>query len=427
MRHFATYSRSNDCFPYNAPETFDSCNGCYAYADGKKYIDFGMGLRSVILGHAYPAVNEAVKQAIDSGVNYTRCNRYEDELRELMKSVIPCCEEVKFAKNGSDATSAAVKLARAYTGRDIVLIAEENPFISQHDWFISATEVDEGIPSGYYEGIASYSYNKLLDIEYPSELYFTTHEPEITRLEWLCNAYKPAAIILDAATVDVTREKLQYIRDLCDKYGIVMILDEVISGFRYDLGGVQKLYGVTPDLATFGKAMANGFSCSALCGKKELFDLGLRDKGNVFLLSGTYFNETTGLAAAIATIKELQDKNIPDYLNMVGVNLCEGLQQAINFHKMGEHIKFSPASRHCNPQLTFANLEIKTLFDQIVVENGVLAPYWAPSFGHGPDEIGNTVDAAYEALKVCKKAMDEGNVKDLLINGHCEKPVFRRT
>jgi len=411
MNNYATYSRSSDCFPANAPEVFDYCEGCYTFANGKKYIDWGMGLRSVILGHAYPAVNDAVHKAIDKGVNFTRCNPYEEELRELMKSLIPCAEQVKFGKNGSDVTSTAVKLARAYTGKHYVLVAQENPFISQHDWFIQTTKTDGGVLYSRYTGV--YSYDDMAINGTPID-------------DVLTNNTDVAAIVLDPATVDITREKLQYIRDLCDKYGIIMILDEVISGFRYDLHGVQGLYGVMPDLATFAKAMGNGYSISALCGKQDIMKLGDREYGNVFLLSGTYFSETTGLAAAIATIKEMQEKNVNEYIKLSGYEFCFELKELIEKHDMQNHIKFTLASRPYNLQLSFSSMELKTLFDQCMVENGILMPYIAPSFSHTNEDIDKTIEVAEYALNTCRKALDAGNVNELLINGHSEKPVFRR-
>jgi glutamate-1-semialdehyde 2,1-aminomutase len=205
-RHFATYSRSSDCFPTNCPEIFTHAKGCHATADdGREFIDWGMGLRAALLGYCYPEVDEAVKKAIDKGVCFTRSNPYEGELREIITQELKLGEVCKFGKNGSDATHAACKLARAYTGRDIILIAEENPFISTADFFIGSTVVNGGIPWEDPETVEKYSYNKLLDISYPRSRCFDSNEkPKTTELEWTCNAFKPAAIILDPATVDIT-------------------------------------------------------------------------------------------------------------------------------------------------------------------------------------------------------------------------------
>jgi glutamate-1-semialdehyde 2,1-aminomutase len=342
-----------------------------------------------------------------------------------MKAIIPCCEEVKFGKNGSDATHCACKLARSYTGRDTIFIATENPFISTADFFIGTTLVNDGIP--FDETICKYSYNTMLGITYSRNKYFSLNEkPEITELEWMCDAFKPAAIFLDPSTVDVTKEKLQYIRYLCDKYNCLMMLDEVISGFRYNISGVQGLYGVIPDLASFSKGMGNGDAISAICGRKEIIDLTLRDYGNVFGMSGTFFANASDIAAAISTIKEVQDKNVPAYINHIGAGLCGGLQQAIDSQGMSNEIKFTPASRPCNPQLSFSNMELKTLFDQEMINQGILMPYIAPSLSHTDKEVLQTIKAAEKALVTCRKAINNDCVKESLLGGHCIKPVFRR-
>ncbi len=413
-----TYSRSNDCFPDNAPEYLVKGNGCHVWDNnGKKYTDWGMSLRSVILGYCYPAVDNAVKNAIDNGIGFTRPSMYEMELAELMHDLIPCCEMVKFGKNGSDATHAAVKISRAFTGRDIVLIAKENPFISTADFFIETTALNDGC---FVSGkTLQYSYN---------DMDFDKFDLD-----------KVACIILDVSTVDGTKEKLQYIREICDKHGIIFVMDEVISGFRYDLRGVQGLYGVTPDLATFGKGMANGYSISALCGKKNIMRLGDREYGNVFLLSGTYFSETTGYSAALATINELQTVkynnygnylSVNDRLNQIGRFLKYGIDGLINKYGLQEHIKIKVHGKKeydgANPSMSFSSMELKTLFDQVMTECGVLMPYIAPCLSHSDNDIEHTINSAENALSVCRQALDKENVKELLISGHCEKPVFRR-
>jgi glutamate-1-semialdehyde 2,1-aminomutase len=385
-----------------------------------------MALRSIILGYCYPAVDEAVKKAIDKGISFTRSNPYEEELKELLKAIIPCAEETKFGKNGSDCVSAAVKLARAYTGNDIVLIAEECPFHAQQNWFIGTTPVYGGIPYCEHEFIKKYSYNK----------------PNFGLVENHIHLDEVAAIILDPSTVDVSKEKLQYIRDLCDKYGIIMIIDEVISGFRYSLNGVQGLYGVIPDLCTLGKAMGNGYSISALCGKKELFDLGLRGKGNVFLLSGTYFSETTGLAASIATIKELMewhefdlvgDSMKPsiisahDRLHATGNAIIAWTKEYINNYGLSAYV--SIGGYPTCPMMKWNDLHLKTIFDWKMIEQGILMPYIAPSLSHSKEDIYRTISAIDDAMDYVKYALtgDLDKFIDENCGGHVLKPVFRKS
>lgn len=444
------YSKSMDLFPANAPRYILSAKGCILHStDGREFIDWGMNVRSVILGYAFREIDDNVIDAVRRGIGYTRPSIHEAALAELMCDIIPSAEMVKFGKSGSDATSAAVKLARAYTGRELVLVAKENPFISQHDWFIGKTPVYDGIITSDEYGtlIANeYSYDNLFVKDYPKSFHFDishifakpyeniekSTSDDITELEFHCaNRYnKPAAIILDPSTVDITKEKLQYIRDICNKYGVVMIMDEIISGFRYGTKGVQGMFGITPDLSTFGKSMGNGYSISALCGKREIMELGDRDKGNVFLLSGTYFGETTGLAAATATINYLQKHPVTEYIKSIGSILCAKLKDTIAYHDMGDFVSVNDTFPQ-NPSIVWKDIKLKTLFDQFMVERGILMPYIAPSYSHTPEHIANTACAADYALGRLRAytslGIDDKRISEALMNGHCEKPVFRRT
>jgi glutamate-1-semialdehyde 2,1-aminomutase len=409
-----TYSKGNDCFPANAPEYLVSGDGCYVVDNkGKRYIDWGMGLRSVILGHSYEKVNHAVIEAVMEGTNFCRPTLYEKRLAELLIKIVPCAEMVKFGKSGSDVTSAAIRLARAYTGRNIILVARENPFISQHDWFIGTTPTNGGIP--YDDNVKHFSFETLTSYSW---------EASINNLYQWSNI---AAIVLDPATINISTGKLGYLRQICDRYGVVMILDEVISGFRYDLHGIQGLYGITPDLATFGKAMANGYSVSALCGKKDIMQLGDRKYGNVFLLSGTYNAETPALAAAIVTIEEIANPylKVNDHINRVGYLLSDGIKEKIRHYDLGDYIRVNDYN-WSNPSLCFSNMTYKTIFDQSMVECGVLMPYIAPSYSHKEHEINNTICAVDYSLMILEKAIKSGRLSEYLMNGWVEKPVFRR-
>ncbi|MFA5307639.1 MAG: aminotransferase class III-fold pyridoxal phosphate-dependent enzyme [Candidatus Babeliales bacterium] len=425
MKHYATYSRSQDCFPENAPDTFISGKGCHVTAeDGREFIDWGMGLRAVLLGYCYPAVDEAAKKAIDKGVCFTRSSPYENELREIITQELKLGEECKFGKNGSDATHAAVKLARAYTERDIVLIAEENPFISTADFFIGTTPVNDGIPrdSIQHAYVDTYTYSNMQYGAFPLEQYLR------------CNHERVAAIILDPATVDITKEKLQYIRDLCDKYGIIMILDETISGFRYDIRGVQGLYGIKPDLACYGKGVANGYAVSIITGRKELFDLGLRGKGNVFLLSGTYFSNTPDLAAAIACIDVLKTWKNSDFeqtaherLNSTGNVLITFINDLAGRYGLKKHVSID-GFPSC-PMMHWKDIRLKTIFDWQMIENSVLMPYIAPCLSHNTNDVLETLSAVDYSFNLVKSALEYEDL-DKFIEKNCgnwvEKPVFRK-
>jgi len=253
-----TYAKGDDQFPEEAPGFITRGEGSHVWdVDGNEFIEYGSGLRSVTLGHAYPDVVEAALEAMRLGSNFARPAPIEVEMAERFLALVPTAEMVKFAKNGSDVTTAAVKLARAYTGRDLVAVCAEHPFFSTDDWFIGTTPMDAGIPPAIAAQTLKFHYN---DVESVSRV-FAEHPGRI------------ACIVMEAATsVEPKDGFLQKVIDICHANGAVFILDEMITGFRWHLSGAQTLYGIKPDLSTFGKGIANGFALSVLAGRRERRD-----------------------------------------------------------------------------------------------------------------------------------------------------------
>jgi len=289
-----TYSRGDDQFPENAPVAIIHGKGCEVKgSNGKTYFDMGMGLRSVSIGHGNRKQNKFIYSKTLNGNNFTRPNLEELFLAEKLNEVIPCAEMVKFAKNGSDVTTGAVKLARAYTGKRHVLRCANNPFFSVDDWFIGDTPMDRGVPSEISSLTSQFEYG---DIEKLFKLRAEIGD------DIACVILEPFGF----ENFDI--EYLKALRAFCTANQIVLIFDEVISGFRYHLKGAQFLAGVTPDLATFGKALGNGFPISALCGKKEIMEIGGIDhiEDRVFLLSTTFGSERSGLAAGLWTLSQME-------------------------------------------------------------------------------------------------------------------------
>src|SRR5580700_6363883 len=286
-----TYAKGDDQYPEEFPAFITRGKGCHVWdADGNEFIEYGMGLRSVTLGHAFEPVVEAAYRQMQLGANFTRPAKIEVELAEAMLEVIDGAEMVKFAKNGSDVTTAAVKLARAYTGRDLIAICGDQPFFSTDDWFIGTTEMNAGVPRAIAGLTLKFRYN---DLESMREL-FDQHPGRI------------ACVVMEAeAATPPAQGYLAQVKELCESRGAVLIFDEMITGFRWHLRGAQKFHGVTPHLSTFGKAMANGFALAALMGKREIMQLGglEHDQPRVFLLSTTHGAETHALAASLETIK----------------------------------------------------------------------------------------------------------------------------
>lgn len=375
-----------------------------------------MSLGTVILGHAYEPVLEAVRREIDRGVNFCRPSIIEGELAELLVDIIPSAEMVKFGKNGSDAVTAAVKLARAYTGRKYVVRCQEDAFNSIHDWFIGSTILTRGVPEEVQALTLKFRYNDLnncqeLFDQYPGQI---------------------ACFILEPLSFDAPRDGfLEKLKSMCEKNGALLIFDEVVSGFRFALGGAQEFVGVVPHLSAFGKAMANGFSTSALVGQREFMRIGGidHDQERVFLLSTTHGGETHSLAAAIATIKEIQKFNLIDHFWKVGQSLMDGIGAAAK--EVGAERFVNLQGFSVKPAISFndesgrTSMTARTLFMQETVARGLLMPYVVPSYAHKEENLEFSLECIRDALAVMKRAAEESGMKSALV-GEPVRPVFRK-
>jgi len=411
-----TNAKGDDQYPEDAPGFIARGLGSHVWdIDGNEFIEYGMGLRAVTLGHAYPPVIAAAAAEMQNGVNFNRPSPIELRCAEQLMRCVPNHDCVKFTKDGSAATSAAVKLARAHTGRTLVAICVDQPFFSSEDWFIGTTAVNAGVPRQIRDLTVGFRYN---DLDSLREL-FRARPGEI------------AAIILEPSrTEEPLPGYLAGVQALCRDEGVVMILDEMITGFRFAIGGAQSVYGITPDLATFGKAMANGFALSALVGRRELMELGglHHERERVFLLSTTHGAETHGMAAGIATMQEYLDKPVIETLYARGERLREGIERHVRDLKLST--AFSVSGRACALQFNTRDTTgqpsqpFRTLFLQEMLERGVLAPSFVVSYSHTEADIDATVAAAGEALQVYRAALADGI--DHHLRGRPVKPVYRR-
>ena len=396
-----TYAKGDDQYPILAPGFIARGLGCRVWdTDGREYIEYGMGNRAVGLGHAYPPVLQAVQQELSRGGNFTRPSPIEVACAEQFLALIDGAEMVKFCKDGSDATSGAVRLARAYTGRDLIACCADHPFFSTDDWFIGTTPMNAGIPEAIRQLTVTFRYNDLAS----AEALFDQYPGRI------------AAFILEPARTEEPHEGyLQALQRLCHANGALLILDEMITGFRWHNGGAQKVYDIVPDLSAFGKALANGFSVSALAGRREFMRLGgldHYDRPRVFLLSTTHGAETHAMAAAIATMRVYQHEAVIEHLYRQGTRLKAQVEEAIRRHGLTEFVKIS--GRPCC--LLYATLDqdgrpsqaFRTLFLQETIRRGVLMPSLVVSYSHTDDDIDLTVAAIDEALAVYRRALDDG-------------------
>jgi glutamate-1-semialdehyde 2,1-aminomutase len=412
-----TYSRGFDQFPSNAPQILKRGKGAYVYdVNDNKFLDYGMALRAVNIGYANEEINKAAIKQIEYGNNLTRPSLIELEAAELLVDLIPSVEMVKFAKNGSNVTTAAVKLARAYTGRDLVARCAEHPFFSFDDWFIGSTVMDKGVPEAIKDLTKTFKYGDIKDLEelfdrYPNQI---------------------ACVIMEAATTShPPKNYLQQVKKICHKNGALFILDEMITGFRWHLKGAQYYYQVEPDLCTFGKGMANGFSVAALGGKKEIMKLGsieFEGEERVFLLSTTHGAEMSALGAFVETVKFIQKNNVIEHFWDYGKKLINLMNEMAKKYKIEKY--FKAGGVECSPYYLTLNkkgeisLGLRTLFSQEMIKNGVLMPWIAISYSHGEKELEITKNALEKTFEVYKKAVDEGYEKYL--DGHVIKPVFRK-
>lgn len=434
-----TYSRGSDQYPANAPEILEGGEGAYVWSpDGKRYLDYGMALRAVSIGYSEPQINAAAIRGLQLGNNLTRASTIELAAAERLVSLIDSVDMVKFTKNGSTATSAAVKLARAYTGRDLVARCAQHPFFSYDDWFIGSTPITKGIPAGTIEQTKTFAYNDVASLQalvdrHPGEIACVILEPAAT--ECPATPEEPSGCCGQAACTrhagGARRNYLQDVQDLCRKNGIVFILDEMITGFRWHLKGAQHVYGVEPDLCTFGKAMANGFSVAAVAGRREIMQLGSIDRPGeerLFLLSTTHGAEMSGLAAYLATMDFFEENPVIPHLWRYGAEVVRLFNDAAIRHGVDRHLKAGgPAANPFYATIDAQGqpwFELRTLFSQEMIRQGILMPWLAFSYRHGDAELRHTSEALDAAMSVCAQAVAAG-VERFLV-GPAIKPVFRR-
>lgn len=411
-----TYSRTDEVFPGNAPKVIEKSKGVYTWdVDGNKYIDYAMACRSVTIGYDFDRISEAAIRQIHNGNTASKASKIEVEAAEEMCSLFPWVDMIKFAKNGSTVTSAATKLARAYTGKKYIARCKEHAFFSYDDWFIGSTVMNAGVPQEIKDLTLQFSFNDINSIK----SLFKQYKGEI------------AALIMEPCdTEEPTNNFLQEVRKLCTEYGVVYILDEMITGFRWDLQGACKYYGVEPDLVTFGKGMANGFSVAALGGKRDIMDMGglTPGKERVFLISTTHGAEMSSLGALVETINVYKELDVTDHIWAMGTRLVKGLREIAAEFSLQDYFYIEGAD--CSPNLVICDKDKKpsfvyrTVFIQELMKEGIMMPYIAIAYEHTEKEIDITLEAARRAMKIYNDSLN-ADVKQF-ITGNVIKPVFRR-
>lgn len=432
-----TYSKGDDQFPANAPKVMARGKGAYCWdVDDVEYLDWAMGNRVMSLGHANDYVDEKVFEAMRLGANFTRPGVLEYELANYLTNLLPCAEMVKFGKNGSDVVTAAVKLSRAYTGRPYVLVCGSHPFFSIHDWFIGSTEMN----SGTLESERPYTIKFVYGDRASVEAAFNTYKGKIAAL--ILEPVKNDSPYFDPRPSDLTKDGmnrggdntdnfLHYLREKATEEGTVLIFDEMIAGMRFGLRGAHHHYGIYPDLATYGKAISNGYSCSVLAGRRDIMNLGgiTHDRERVFLLSQTHGSETVGLAATLATMQHYAEHKVDEHIWSIGRMLKSGVTEKIVDLNLSNRVRI--IGFEANPQILcfdeneVFSPELNTLFHQFMVEEHILIPWITITYAHGVAEVERTIQAVARALTRLKDAIRQDKVKQLLL-GPAQKPVFRK-
>ena len=416
-----TYSKGDDQFPAQSPAAIAYGKGGYLFdVDGNKFLDCSMGLTSVSLGHAYEPVLARVRSELDKGVNFMRPSYIEGEMAEKFLSLVPHHDMIKFAKNGSIVTTAAVKLARAFTGRKLIAFPHDHPFYSYDDWFIGKTACNLGVPEEFSHLSVTFKSNDLNSLKelfdkYPGQIACVITEPE--------------------RSVDQNIDIKTYLSsaiDLTHKNGALFIIDEMITGFKTDFPGSAKKYNVKPDMITWGKGIANGFSFCALTGIKEVMELGgIRNKGKekVFLISTTHGGETHSIAAGLATIHEFETKNVIAHNHSIGQYFVNETNKIIQEKNLTELVSLYDSN--WMPILGFKNVKgevcngMRTYVLQELIKKGVLCQgMFIPCFSHTKADVGVFSEALDFALTNYTRISEEGYEKHLV--GEPTKPVFRK-
>lgn len=404
-----TFSKGYTQFPCGATPIFlERGEGSHVWdVDCNEFIDYAMALGPIILGHADPAVNRAIIDQLGRGITYSLPHPLEIEIAGLLKDIIPCAEMTRFGKNGSDATSGAVRAARAYTGREKIACCGYHGW---QDWYIGTTTRNKGVPLAVQKLTLTFDYNNIESLK----KIFAGNKGEI------------AAVIMEpVGIVEPDEGFLAEVREIAHENGALLIFDEIVTGFRLALGGAQEYFGVIPDLACFGKAMANGMPIAAVVGKKEIMEI-----FDEIFFSFTFGGEVLSLRAAKETITQLSRQGVIAHLWAMGKKLKQGFNKLARAHgldKITECVGLAPRT-----VITFQGvagqdpLVVKTLFQQEAIGKGILCS--GPNnicFAHSLEDIEFTLAAYDHALRVLAAAIKSG---DLLkhIKGEIVQPVFRK-
>lgn len=389
-----------------APKYLKRGKGSHVWdVDGNEYIDYNMGIGPISLGYCYEKVDDAIRAQLQDGITFSLMHEYEAKFAELIHEIIPNAESMRISKAGCDVTSAAVRVARAFTGRDKVLCCGYHGW---HDWYVSTISRDKGIPQDVKNLTYTFDYNNIDSVR-------ESLDEDV------------ACVILEPFVFEEPKNNfLQKLKDLCVQNGTLLVFDEMWTGFRIALGGAQEYFGMKADLACYSKAFANGMPISLLTGRKDVMEL---FEDEVFFFT-TFGGEALSLAAAIATIHEMKEKNVQAYLAKQGKKLKDG------YNKIAEEAGISHFTKcsgyDVRTMITFDEkagnpLLQKSLVQQEMIKRGILwQGFHNMCFSHSDEDVDYTLKAYRDVLPILKDAIEKDNIKEML-RGQPIQPTFRKT
>ena len=393
-----TFSKSITQFPRGVSPLFiERGKGSHVWdVDENEYIDFINGLCSVTIGYSDSDIDYAIKRQLDSGISFSLPHRLEMDVAQIIVDMVPGADMVRFGKNGTDVTSAAIRLSRAYTGRDHVAVCGYHGW---QDWYIGITTKNLGVPKEVSNLTHVFEYNNIESLK----KIFESNKDTV------------AAVIMEPMNIEWPKDDfLHEVKNIVKFYGSVLIFDENITGFRYANGGAQELFGVVPDLSTFGKGLGNGCPISAIVGNRKIMK-GMKD----IFFSSTFGGETISLSAAKAVLNKIKNDGVVDKLSTIGTSVILGFNRAVNKYKLESilDIKGHPSWSIVifKDSATYNGLQIKTFIMQEMFKRGILfTGSHNISFSHTKEDIEKLMTVYDEVFDILSMSIQNGTLENLL-------------
>ena len=406
-----TMSKRPTAFAMGAmPIYLERGEGCHVWdVDGNEFVDYIGALGPITLGYCYPAVDEAVREQLAKGTIFSMMHPLEVEAARAVIEVVPCAEMVRFLKTGAEGTAAAARIARGYTGRELVVTS------GYHGWLDTWAAVNDarGVPKGVKEAVEGFAFGAF-EGDNCLEAALNRHKGEAA-----CICLEPVSY----HNTD-TGDFLRWARELADKHETLLVYDEIVSGFRVSLGGAQELYDVIPDIAVFAKGISNGLPIAAVAGRREVMKVAAE-----LVISSTYGGETLSLAAVVACLNEYRAKDVIGHIRSMGERFMSGMNALARETGLALEFRGHPVmTSYSFGYEAEVNQDLMTLLLQEMARRGILLRRGGLNFinySHKTEDIDRTLDMARDVLPLLKNARESGKIKDLLITSQVAAGIRR--